>query len=342
MKQLKNKRAARSWQKKKKRAKFSLKLNFHRDKSKNKRRKAISKRAVVLLAGVLLLLAFLYVVIFSAALRIKTVRTIGNENIAAGKLEDVARNEMAGKTYGFIPRDNYLFVDKKKIKSKLAENFSEIENVEVGLKFPNEIILNVKEKNMALIWCRNQCYFVNDKGAAFLLADEGELIREQKHFIKIMEEAQIAEETAAERTAMQKEVGENATAKQKDAKEGENGNASAGGAGGVAQEGASVLSAIALNEQVADEGFIRFAVELSGLVSQNSKLKIKYFKTKGYQSRELIGFTDKNTKLYFDTTKSAAKQAKNLDYLLNEAIDESKIDTLQYIYLKNEDRVFYK
>ena len=103
-----------------------------------------------------------------------------------------------------------------------------------------------------------------------------------------------------------------------------------------------VLPAISLNEQIADASFIGFALEINRLVNHNAKMKIQYFKTKGYLTRELIGFTDKNTKLYFDTTKSAERQAKNLNYFLDEAIDKEKIDGLQYIYLKNEDRVFYK
>jgi hypothetical protein len=141
---------------------------------------------------------------------------------------------------------------------------------------------------------------------------------------------------------MQKEVGEKVDTPTKDKPEGEETGTSVQDIEAMTQEGSSVLPAITLNEQVSDASFVSFAVEISSLIGHNSKVKIKYFKTKGYRTRELIGFTDKNTKLYFDTTKSAEKQAKNLDYLLGEAIDKEKIDTLQYIYLKNEDRVFYK
>ena len=341
MKQLKNKDTAKSWQRKKKKTKFSLKLDFHRDK--NKKRKPINKRAVFLFLGVLLLSALFYFAIYADNLRIKTIKVSGNENVAVDKVEVAVKGEMSAKKFGFIPGDNYLFLSTEKIKAKLIETFSEIETVDVSLKFPNEIVLDIKEKNAALIWCRNQCYFVNDRGVAFLQADEGELIKEQKNFIKVIEEVKISEETEADRTSMQKEVGEVVHKTEKDTTEKSViDSVDVQSAEGAVQEGSSILPAITLNEQVSDKDFISFTVEISGLVSHNSKLKIKYFKTKGYRTRELIGFTDKNTRLYFDTTKSAEKQAKNLDYLLSEAIDKEKIDTLQYIYLKNEDRVFYK
>lgn len=344
MKQLKNKNTVKSWQKKKKKQKFSLKLDFRRDKnmSKSKKRKPINKRAVASGVGVLAVFALFYFALYADNLRIKTISVSGNENVVVDKVEASVRSEMAAKKFGFIPGDNCLFVNGEKIKTKLMESFSEIETIDVKVNFPNELVLNVKEKNTALIWCRNQCYFVNDQGVAFLPADEGELVKEQKNFIKIIEETQIAEETEAQRQAMQKEVGEAVASPAKNATENAKDNSMVQDIEAAAQEVSSVLPAITLNEQVSDASFVGFAVEISNLVSRNSKVKIKYFKTKGYRTRELIGFTDKNTRLYFDTTKSAQKQAKNLDYLLNEAIDKEKVDTLQYVYLKNEDRVFYK
>lgn len=348
MKQLKNKRAAKSWQKKKR--KTFPKFDLHAHKNSNKRtRKPISRRKVAAYSGILSLIVFLYFVIYGENLRVKNISVSGNENISVERLQEAVRNEMSGKLCGFLPGDNYLFVDENKIKSKLAADYTEIENVEVSLKFPNEIILNVKEKQSSLIWCRDACYYVNDQGVAFLAANEGELVKEQKNFIKIIEEAQIAEETQEERQSILDKTGDEVTVE--DEALGEESEATSDMSSysssvddieAELKDSLFVLPAISLNEQIADASFIGFALEINRLVNHNAKMKIQYFKTKGYLTRELIGFTDKNTKLYFDTTKSAERQAKNLNYFLDEAIDKEKIDGLQYIYLKNEDRVFYK
>lgn len=343
MKRIKNKRAARMWRKEKKR---KLRIPFKRDYriGKAKKRKPISRRAVFVSCALLALSAIVYAALFSEAVRIRKITVTGVENIAAGDLESLVRNEMAGKKYDIVPGDNYFFQDEEKLETKIKGMFTEIDSVNVGIRFPDEIVLEVREKNTALIWCRDMCYFVNDAGTAFLLADEGELIKEQKQFIKIIEEADIAEESEEERQEILEEAegeaaaGEEAEAEPAAQEEG----TSVEDIEAELQEGASVLPAISVNEKVADESFIGFAVEMGDLVSHNSKIKLKYFKTKGYKTRELIGFTDQNMRLYFDTTKSAEKQAKNLDYLLNDAIEKEEIDTLRYIYLKNEDRVFYK
>jgi len=104
----------------------------------------------------------------------------------------------------------------------------------------------------------------------------------------------------------------------------------------------SDLPDITVNNQVSDQSFIEFVLDINSRLSGDNRLKIKYYKTKGTNTRELIAFTDKNTKLYFDATKSAEEQMDNLNRFLDESIAKDKIDGLKYIYLKTEDRVFYK
>jgi len=341
MRRTNNKLAARTWQKKKRR---KISLNFSVENVK----KLITKRNGIRLAIVMLAASAGYGLLFADALRIKKVNISGNENVSSERLMESVRTYFSGKINGFIPADNYLFISEEKVGEGLKDGFAEIDTIEVRLKFPSQMDISIKEKNPALLWCRSGvCFYVNDQGVAYMQASEADLIKDQKQFIKIMEEAVIAEETAAGQESIlsgaeEAEVGnENA----------DNGQESAENPAEVAEDttieaslagSSAVLPAIATDEKVADGGFVSFAVEISRLLSHNQKMKVKYFKTKGYRTRELIGYTDKNTRLYFDTTKSAEREAKNLEYLLSEGIDEEKIDTLQYIYLKNEDRVFYK
>lgn len=326
MKQARNQRVAHSWQKKKKKRIFSgFKLRSGKVH--------ISRRFLLITLAAGVLLWAIYASIFSGYMRIDEVVVSGNENISSDELQGAVKSVLAAPVFGFLPGDSYLFIDKGEIETVLLGKFAEMDDVQVELGFPKKLKLNVKEKKPALLWCRNECYFVNDAGTVFMSANEAELVQQKKHFIKIIEEAQIIEETAAERQAMEKEAGE-------PSQESLNGEGQAAEDGGT--QASSVLPAISVGEKVADEGFIKFALDINNLVSHSPKVKVMYFKTKGYKTRELIGFTDKNTRLYFDATASAEKQAKNLDYLLNDAIAEEKADTLQYIYLKNEDRVFYK
>lgn len=332
MKQLPHARVAKSWQKKKKRR---ISLAFTLPK------KTVNKRTAGLLLLMLLMGVTAYALFFSSYFRMKNVSVRGNQSLEREEIENLVRSSWTEDGHAWTA-DNYFFLSTEKLERKIGESFNEIESVRVTKEFPDGLQVEIREKNPALIWCRRDCYFVNEQGVAFLIANEAEMVSQAKHFIKISEEEIIAEESVEERAAMEEEAGSkdapNAT---ESAAATEEGNG-ADPAETAATDSRAELPPIALNEQVADESFIRFTLDINNRLSYNAKLKIKYYKTKGYRTRELIAFTDKNTKLYFDTTTSAEKQANNLSTVLDKSIEKDRIDSLQYIYLKNEDRVFYK
>lgn len=345
MKRRINRKISHSWQKKRKKSHVSFKFKipkFNLSKSKIFKMKLGRNRlagAAVLALAVLCI----YLAVFSGYFTIKNIIISGNEIIEKSKIEEAARSQLSFKICGFIPGDSFLFADKKKIAEKLAGDFSEIEKVEITRKFPDRLEIVIKEKIPALIWCRANCYFVNGQGAAFLQADGQEAANPDRHFIKVIEEKDIAEEKQEGSPSDSASVSAAAVA--------ESGNdplfvESGDGAHETAETDTETQSndssAIAMNEQVSDENFIGFTIDINNKIGYNSKLKIKYYKTKGTRTRELIAFTDKNTRIYFDTTQSAQKQADNLAEFLEKGIEKDKIDGIKYIYLKNDDRVFYK
>ncbi|MCK5465966.1 FtsQ-type POTRA domain-containing protein [Candidatus Parcubacteria bacterium] len=103
-----------------------------------------------------------------------------------------------------------------------------------------------------------------------------------------------------------------------------------------------VFEPIKINSKVSDSDFINFAVDIDAKIKNNTVLNINYYKTKGTKSRELIAYTDKNTRIYFNTIDSANLQASYLKDFLSKGIDRKKIDTLKYIYLKSGNKIFYK
>jgi len=103
-----------------------------------------------------------------------------------------------------------------------------------------------------------------------------------------------------------------------------------------------VFEPIKINSKVSDSDFINFAVNIDAKIKNNTALNINYYKTKGTKSRELIAYTDKNTRIYFNTIDSADLQASYLKDFLSKGIDRKKIDTLKYIYLKSGNKIFYK
>ncbi|MFA7170155.1 MAG: FtsQ-type POTRA domain-containing protein [Candidatus Paceibacterota bacterium] len=326
--QLRNKRIVKSWQKKKKGAvRVNLK-NSHR---------ILNKKTMIFFAVLLFSFSLFYTFLFSDYFKIKNIKVSGNQTVSVEEINIFIKKDFAEKIYGHIPADNYFALNTKNVDKKLAENFNEIKTVKIIKDFPNGIVVNIEEKNSALIWCRDECYFVNEQGIAFLQANEEEISSQERHFIKITEELEIAEETTEDRDSVTKKDDDIQNSTENSEEDGAEKTAEV-----LGENISTGLQAITVNQQVSDESFISFALDIDSRMIYNQKLKIKHYKTRGYKTRELIAFTDKNTKLYFDTTQSAQKQVDNLNHFLEESIERDKIDSLQYIYLKNEDRIFYK
>ncbi len=341
MKRIRNRKLAKTWQKKRKRS-FSfgsLHISFLK--------KAPKKKILFSVFAIAIICSLIYLFLFSKTFEIKAIATKGNSSLSNEEIEGATKEILSEKSYNYILKNNFFILNNEEIKSRLSEKFTEIDSIEVKKILPDKIEIDIKEKNPALIWCRNECYFVNEEGIAFAPANEEELINSDKHFIKIIEEVKIAEETEEEEQTIteadnagviQEKNSEDAN-KSSDSSIATNDKESAPLSESTSN---AILSPIAFNEAVSDKNFIAFAIDINNKISHNTKLKIKYYKTRGTKTRELIAFTDQNTKLYFDTTKSAEKQAKNLGYLLDQGLKDKQVDNIQYIYLKNEDRVFYK
>lgn len=109
-----------------------------------------------------------------------------------------------------------------------------------------------------------------------------------------------------------------------------------------AEETSVIFEPIKINEAVSDSDFINFAINADREIKNNTTLNIKYYKTKGTKTRELIAYTDKNTRIYFNTNDEASAQADYLKNFLLKGVDEKKIDSLKYIYLKSGNKIFYK
>ena len=71
-------------------------------------------------------------------------------------------------------------------------------------------------------------------------------------------------------------------------------------------------------------------------------MKIKYYKTKGIKTRELIAYTDRNIRIYFNATNDAKLQTTYLKDFISKGIGKKEINALEYIYLESGNKIFYK
>jgi len=211
-----------------------------------------------------------------------------------------------------------------------------IETLTIEKRSYNEMTVSVKEKESRVIWCRlDDCFYLDNDSIAF--ANEKEEIKLKNKPLKIYEQSAIEEE------AEDKKTENNSEDLKRD---------NAISAPGSSQENESSVSGqisdpiiekpININDKVADADFIRFLNEIDLQIANKTNLHIKYYKTKGVRTREVIAYTDKNIRLYFDSSADPASQTNYLASFLSEGIAKDKITDLKYIYLKSDNKIFYK
>jgi hypothetical protein len=352
----------KSWQKKQ--GVFSgRKINFQ------KRKRGIVK---ILKWGFLLAPVFLifYFVLFSEFFAIKKIDIKGNQTISSESIEEAIKKKSFASVLGIFFESNFFLNNKEKTEENLLEKFPEIKNIKIEKKFPDALKVEITEKNPLILWCRTEsCYYLDSEGTAFISGDSENKIYQDRRFIKIIEETKIKEEIAdqGDEEAGSKAMDNNAENKEggdrryfidkdgqypiKEDKDGKKYYEKLGNEGEIKKiylaeeedvEKKEVLGPIMAGEKVADSDFVAFALELDSDIKSQTGLKIIYYKTKGVKTREIIAYTDKNVRIYFNTMDEAKSQVKYLKDFLSKGIEENKKNTLEYIYLKSGNKVFYK
>ena len=252
---------------------------------------------------------------------------------------------MSNKVFGFIPGNNFFLDKNETVKSALTEEFSEIKSIEVKRIFPNALEIKIVEKEPTIIWCRlDDCYYIDNSGMVFARADNNLKRDADERIIKIIEEKTIKEEELEEEKKLEEKlIKEEKEIFNEDGLEGSDSDSKDDNVKDMKNiEEKIILSPIEINEKVSDGNFIDFALNIDREIKRSTLLKIKFYKTKGTKTRELIAYTDKNIRLYFNAMKNADLQVKYLKDFLLKGIGKDEIDNLEYIYLESGNRVFYK
>ena len=143
-----------------------------RKKKKQKEKHSVFFRAVYYF----LLAAFAgvtaYIFIFSPFIQINYLRLEGTEELGYEKVLEELKISLSGKYFGFIPKNNFVLISKKKIRNRLMEKFKKVSNVEVKKVFPDTVNVKITERKALLLWCSGgPCYIIDEKGRAYDGAD---------------------------------------------------------------------------------------------------------------------------------------------------------------------------
>lgn len=136
----------------------------------------VSKLTIISILMRFLIMAFIgviiYILFFSPLLSIKSIVVSGAQNIDSQDIINIATADIEGKYINIFLKNNIILVNKNDIEIDLRDNFKRIESVEMGRKFPDKLLIKIKERESILVFCSgNQCFVIDKNGQAYAQAD---------------------------------------------------------------------------------------------------------------------------------------------------------------------------
>jgi len=264
-----------------------------------------------------LLAGLIYFFIWSPVIWIEKIDVRPSSPIIS--IKEIVQNNLEGKIWQFVPQKSIILVPLNKIKEDILDSSPEIKEVSIRKKIPQfrprqaaslEII--IEERKSIGLWCQ---------------------IEEPKIAEQLSEELLETEEATSTESAISESVIKQCFYLDKE--------------GIIFREsplisGSFVLNifsskkeSVLLGEEVVSPEMIDFILK----TAQGLSLKIDSFEI--VSPEDLRVKTSQGWQIYFNPTYSADWQINALEMILEEEIKE-KINSLEYIDLRIEGRVYYK
>lgn len=117
------------------------------------------------------LLVILSFMLFSPGFEVTKIRINGNQRIRQSQVENIAWPLIDKRIIGLVHYRSIFTANIDSLEKNILNDFKEIEEVEVKKKFPDEIIINIKEREPFAVFCSDQpdqkCSHIDKNGAIF-------------------------------------------------------------------------------------------------------------------------------------------------------------------------------
>lgn len=115
----------------------------------------------------LLIGSVIHFVFFSGFFQVKEVKISGANKVSRAEIKS------------FFPAQNIFLTDTNEAKENILSTFPEIAEIKINRKLPETIKVEIKERSAVVVWCGDECFFVDKAGKAFekTIAEETDLIK---------------------------------------------------------------------------------------------------------------------------------------------------------------------
>jgi len=144
-----------------------------------------------------------YFLVFFEKIQIADVKISGNEKVSANELENIVSDRINRKILflkiPFLVEKNIysksiFLIRKGKIVKEILDRFPIINEVKIDRKFPNVLVLDIKERKPLAVFCgrdvgsSEKCFFIDKNGIIFEDSEDISNELEKKLIIRLLED----------------------------------------------------------------------------------------------------------------------------------------------------------
>lgn len=146
------------------RRKFRKYRRFRKKKSILKSR--FFRDFVLIPALVILVFYFFFL---SEIFKIKEIQIFAPEDISKEEIQTVLEIKLKAPFLYFFHKNSFFLVHSKKIEEEISNEYPEIKEVNLKKEFPKTLILEIKKREAAGIWCFSEenCFLIDSDGIIF-------------------------------------------------------------------------------------------------------------------------------------------------------------------------------
>jgi cell division septal protein FtsQ len=116
--------------------------------------------------------AIIYSLFFAEFLSVNQIKIAGLSQLGEKNILNVINSEIVGKYLMLIEKNNLILINSNSIENSFKKKFIKIESVKITKKFPNTLIVNIRERESSMIFCsKNDCYLIDWQGIAYSKMD---------------------------------------------------------------------------------------------------------------------------------------------------------------------------
>lgn len=120
---------------------------------------------------------FFYFIVFFPFFQIREVQISGNERIEANSIKELVLESIKREVI-FLPSASIFLINRTGIRNKILNKNPKIFNVKIKTRFPNSLIINIKEREAIGVWCwQAQCFDIDQTGVIFSFSTQQEKLR---------------------------------------------------------------------------------------------------------------------------------------------------------------------